>query len=598
MAGSGKKKKQVRFARAAELEEAEEEEDEDTLFEKRPLGLRSGDGLEEESGRRKAIEDEVRLVSGGRRGKRGQSCVLGELRCWVTTVMCAAFLGLGMAIAVLGPTFPDLAENVESTVSNISYIFVGRSLGYLGGSVLGGILFERVNQHLLLGISLLATAAGLCVIPWCKKALVLTAIMLVVGTSMGFLDTGGNVVILNTWGDQSGPHVQALHFSFALGAFVAPILAKVLLDFLPLDSIHFEVATVGNNVVKPSLDPLDMPLGIKKPLLSYIVIGTYLLLVSLFLFFMYIKSRPNQSAEKGPEEKPLVAKYHNALIFLLFLFFFGYVGAEVAYGSYIFTYATSIVKMDPDKAAGLNSVFWGVFAAVRGLAICFATCLYPGTMLLLSVVGCTLSSLCLVLFSTNHIVLWIASGLYGASMATTFPSGVSWMQQYTTISGTSASIFVVGAALGEMAIPASVGYLQGLFPEIPVLMYTTLLSSTLTAVLFPVMYKLATSPQDKARWYGSENEDRRALLSGSGLEEEEDDEDARHWNEADFEAIEMSEQRMNSPTVIQEATHEVTSITEVTSPALSTHANGREAEPISNKSPSKILLSADREKDD
>lgn len=57
-----------------------------------------------------------------------------------------------MAISVLGPTFPDLAANVDSTVGNISYIFVGRSLGYLGGSVLGGVLFDHINQHLLLGM--------------------------------------------------------------------------------------------------------------------------------------------------------------------------------------------------------------------------------------------------------------------------------------------------------------------------------------------------------------------------------------------------------------------------------------------------------------
>lgn len=56
-----------------------------------------------------------------------------------------------MSIAVLGPTFPNLAANVHKNVSDIYYIFVGRSLGYLGGSVLGGVLFDCMNAHLLLG---------------------------------------------------------------------------------------------------------------------------------------------------------------------------------------------------------------------------------------------------------------------------------------------------------------------------------------------------------------------------------------------------------------------------------------------------------------
>lgn len=57
----------------------------------------------------------------------------------------------GMSIAVVGPTFQDLARNVNKNVSDIYYIFVGRSVGYLGGSVVGGILFDCMNPHLLLG---------------------------------------------------------------------------------------------------------------------------------------------------------------------------------------------------------------------------------------------------------------------------------------------------------------------------------------------------------------------------------------------------------------------------------------------------------------
>ncbi|KAE8602684.1 hypothetical protein XENTR_v10014082 [Xenopus tropicalis] len=437
---------------------------------------------------------------------------------------------------------------------------------------------------------MLATAAGLYVVPWCKRAVFLTAVMSVVGMSMGFLDTGGNVIILNTWEDQAGPHVQALHFSFALGAFVAPILAKLALEFIPFDKIPLMDSADRFNASQPSFEQSALPFGIKKSMLSYIVIGTYILLVSLFLFILYSKSRPSQSAGKASDEKFRTAKYHNALIFLLFLFFFCYVGAEVAYGSYIFTYAIT-TNIDHNKAAGLNSLFWGVFAAVRGLAICFATCLYPGTMLLVSVIGCTLSSLILVLFNSNHLLLWAGTAVYGASMATTFPSGFSWAQQYTTIGGKAASLFVVGASLGEMAIPASVGYLQGMFPTFPVLMYTALASSTMTAVLFPVMYKLATAQQDQARYNRVESDDRRALLSNTGLEEDEDE--AQNWNEADFETIEMNDRKNNSVTVISEDTTGNSLPLEV--PKHSSDSNG--AEPVANKSPSR-KHNTDREKND
>ncbi len=90
------------------------------------------------------------------------------------------------------------------------------------------------------------------------------------------------------------------------------------------------------------------------------------------LFFLYFCSSPNSNRAKTPSGKQLFSKHHNILIFLLSLFFFFYVGSEVAYGSFIFTYSKDYVGMNPVQAVGLNSLFWGTFAAGRGLAIFFA----------------------------------------------------------------------------------------------------------------------------------------------------------------------------------------------------------------------------------
>ncbi|XP_069463875.1 sodium-dependent glucose transporter 1 isoform X2 [Ambystoma mexicanum] len=566
-------KKQVRFAPESApgedgggtgAEALLPEQDEDTLFDKATAGR-------------------GRLLSRARRRRNGE-------RWCLTVVMCAAFMGLGMAIAVLGPTFKDLSKNVNSNVANISYIIVGRSFGYLGGSMIGGILFDCMNQHLLLGLAMLWTSIGLYAIPWCTKAILLTALMSVIGISMGFLDTGGNVVILDTWGKQAGPHIQALHFSFALGAVVAPLLSKMALDLIPLEG------SLDNTTGEQHENLLIFGVDISIAMLPYIVIGTYILLISLFLFLLFSRSFQKREKMDDCEDEAPTSQYHSTLIFLLFLFFLFYVGAEVAYGSYIFTYATTHVHMDPTKAAGLNSLFWGSFAAVRGLAIFFAVCLYPGTMILLSVIGCTVSSLFLVLFNENIIVLWAGTAVYGASMAATFPSGISWAKQYTTIGGKSASLFVIGAALGEMGIPVTVGFLQGKFETFPVLMYTILGASVITAVLFPVMYKIAISPCERTPKPIGDGEDRKALLSGSQHNEDEDDEDeAQHWNDVDFEVIEMNDTSRNSVietsrSIPDESPAKVTTQTFVKNQLLNSSPF------ISGNSPVKVL--PDREKND
>ncbi|KAM6085862.1 sodium-dependent glucose transporter 1 isoform 2-T2 [Theristicus caerulescens] len=494
-----------------------------------------------------APEAEVAVVGGWRCGRGGEGAAL---RWCISGALCAAFLGLGMSIAVLGPTFQNLAANVRKNVSDIYYIFVGRSLGYLGGSVLGGVLFDCMNAHLLLALSMSGTTVGLYGIPWCKKSLLLTLLMSIIGASMGILDTGGNVLALNTWGAEAGPHMQALHFSFAVGAFVAPILAKMALG--GSDSKDLPVAEKTNQSVPRSVPTSSAVSALKHHLgadflWSYVIIGTYLLLVSFFFFILYSKGSSARDKSKASLQKGLFAKYHYALIILLFVFFFCYVGAEVTYGSYIFTYAEVFAEMKENEAAALNSVFWGTFAACRGVAIFCAACLYPGTMILLSIVGSAVSSTCLAFFARYPASLWVGTAMYGASMATIFPSGISWIEQYTVVQGKSASLFVVGAALGEMCIPAVVGYLQGRFHHVPVVMYTALVTSAMTVVLFPLMYKLANSPGESDLKEMSESEDRKALLSNSGLnEDEEDEEDAGEWNEADFEVIEMNDTLRNS----------------------------------------------------
>ncbi|KAF7231557.1 sodium-dependent glucose transporter 1 [Nothobranchius furzeri] len=503
MTSSGVKHKHVRFA-------SMEDQEEDTLFDKKTdagLELRSALKATERTAT-PGGPDRVKVV-GGRSGE-------GSFGRWVLTLsLCGSFLGLGMSISVLGPTFKDLAENVNKDISNISYIFVGRSAGYIGGSLVGGVLFDRMSPHLLLGFSMLLTSLGMYAIPFCRQAAVLTAFMSSIGMTMGVLDTGGNVLILNTWGEHSGPHMQALHFSYAAGAFASPIIAKMLFG-------HHGNST---HSVHPNTSHSSSTFTVTESMWAYVVISSFVFLFSLFFFVLHSRSTSPLDKPRTSPGRPLVARHHVALVALLFLFFFAYVGAEVAYGSFIFTFATDYAGMSQAEAAGLNSAFWGVFAAARGLAIFFAACLRPGALILLCLVGSTVSSLLLCLFSSQNVSLWVCTSLYGASMATTFPSGISWLEQYTTVTAHTAAVFVVGAALGEMVLPAIVGFLLGKFPHQPLLMYLSLITATFTSILFPVMYKLASAPgsqgSKRADADDGDGEYRQALLYSGGDEEEE-----------------------------------------------------------------------------
>ncbi|XP_069866266.1 sodium-dependent glucose transporter 1-like [Dipodomys merriami] len=427
------------------------------------------------------------------------------LRWFTTVILCLAFLGMGISASILGPTFQDLATNVNRNISSLSEIFVGRALGYLCGSVIGGVLLDCMNQFLLLGLSMWGITVSSYLIPFCKTAVLLIVMMSAMGVSFGVLDTGGNVLILTLWGDKSPPHMQALHFSFALGAFLAPLLAKLALGPTVSADNHTEpdfLPAALNASSEATSDPLLAAPHDMNLLWAYASIGTYILIVSLLFFAPLCMKSSRQGKSTASAQQSRRAQYHKALLCLLFLFFFFYVGAEVTYGSFLFSFATTHVGMDEREAAGLNSIFWGTFAACRGLAIFFAACLRPATMIVLSNIGSLASCLFLVLFDRSPLCLWIATSVYGASMATMFPSGVSWIEQYTTISGKSAAFILIGAALGLMAIPALTGDIQGQYPDLPVLLYACFGSVIFTTVLFPMMYKVATLPLRKGNRKG------------------------------------------------------------------------------------------------
>ncbi|KAG3290065.1 sodium-dependent glucose transporter 1-like [Ictidomys tridecemlineatus] len=369
-------------------------------------------------------------------------------------------------------------------------------------------------------MSLVVTTVCLYFIPFCKTAVLLIVMMSVMGVSFSILDTGGNVLILAIWGDEGAPHMQALHFSFALGAFLAPILAKLALGTSVSAENHTEPAfqsPATNGSSEADSAPLfglpdDMNL-----LWAYASTSTYIFIVSLFLFALFFKKSSRQEKSKPSAQGYRRAEYHKTLLCLLFLFFFFYVGGEVTYGSYVFSFATTHAGMEEHEAAGLNSIFWGTFAACRGLAIFFAACLQPGTMIVLSNIGSLASSLFLVLFNKSPLCLWIATSVYGASMAATFPSGVSWIEQYTTISGKSAAFILTGGALGQMAIPAVVGVVQGQYLDLPVVLYSCLGAALFTALIFPVMYKVATLPLDRQRKEDIKNKKQKALPYSPGI---------------------------------------------------------------------------------
>ncbi|XP_072015468.1 uncharacterized protein [Amphiura filiformis] len=267
------------------------------------------------------------------------------------------------------------------------------------------------------------------------------------------------------------------------------------------------------SAVKPkSAAPPEKPAGATKPEAPttaenfqgvYVIIAVYLMFMALVFGYFFctspaqFKSASNGHIDSEANLKPSEKNFTHYILGLLFLFYFLYVGGEVGYGGFIYSFATdpkTEVNFTSNSAAQLNALFWGTFALGRGVSICIASILSPLNMVLLDLVGCIISSMALAYeANTNEVVLWVGTATLGVSMASLFPSGISWLESHAPVTGNVASFLIIGAAFGEMAIPLLLGHLFGSGIGPMSLMYTMLAITISTAAIFGGTVYLAAS---------------------------------------------------------------------------------------------------------
>jgi FHS family Na+ dependent glucose MFS transporter 1 len=333
----------------------------------------------------------------------------------------AAFVALGLASAALGPSLPGLAEHTRSRMAEISILFVARSSGYLGGSLLGGRLYDRIPGHPVMGAALALMAGTLGLAPLLASRWLLVAVILLLGLAEGALDVGGNTLLVWIHRDRVGPLMNGLHFCFGLGAFLSPLI-------------------VGRSLLwAGDITPAFWVLA--------------LLQVPAALWVLRLPSPVGGAAARGEAG----GRANWRLVALIVLFFFFYTGAEVAFGGWIFSYAVALGLSSDAVAAYLTSAFWGGLTVGRLLAIPLAVRFPPGSLLLADCTGC-LASLAVMLLAPHSLpAAFLGTCGAGLCMASIFPSALALAQGRVRITGQTTGWFFVGASAGGMSLPWLIG---------------------------------------------------------------------------------------------------------------------------------------------
>jgi MFS transporter, FHS family, Na+ dependent glucose transporter 1 len=336
----------------------------------------------------------------------------------------ASFIVFGLLASAIGPTLPGMAENTQSQLAQISFIFTAQSLGYLSGSVSGGRLFDRLPGHPLLALVMIGMAVLAFFIPFASALWFLIAVFLVLGVMQGALEVGNNTLLVWLHKEQVGPYMNALHFFFGLGAILSPII------------VARSIAGSGDfRWVYWTLSLLALP-------------------VAVWLIRLPSPLSPNH------HESDQTGQANSLLVFIVALLLFLYVGAEVSYAGWVFTYSTNqFSSLAASSAALLTSAFWGAFTLSRLVSIPMAVRVKAKVVLVVDSIGCLVSVGIIMLFPESLTALWVGTLGLGIFMAAFFPTTVTLAGQCMQITGRVSGWFFVGAGAGGMILPWIIGQL-------------------------------------------------------------------------------------------------------------------------------------------
>lgn len=360
----------------------------------------------------------------------------------------AGFSVLGLGMALLGPALPSLAKITGSTLGQASILFLARSFGDLVASAFGGRLFDIFPGHRLLGLSLLLLAVGTAFTPLIPLLWLLALLFVLLGVLESMVMVGVNALILWLYQSRAAPYLNTLHFSFGVGALVGPVLFAFF---------------------------LGRGQGIGPP--YWLAAG---LIAAMGCLLTALPASPGLNAG-GPTGTP--RPVFSRLMALFILFFFLYVGAEVGFSSWVFTYATAQGLLPEATAALLTSAFWASLTAGRLLALPLSLHLRPGGILAGGLLGGLLSLVVILAWPWSTAALWLGSIGFGLCLAPVYPAAFLLAQRRIKITGQVAGWFNAGGSVGVMVLPWLIGQLIAPFGPISVIVAVTI-DLVLTILLF------------------------------------------------------------------------------------------------------------------
>ena len=325
----------------------------------------------------------------------------------------ASFLVIGLSLSVLGPALTQLRERSGADIGAIGVLFTGQGAGYFIGSILAGRLYDRFDGHRLFVASLLLLALGLSLIPSFNSLAVLFATFVIIGVGAAAADVGANAMLMWELGAGVGRAMNTLHLSFGIGALFAPLFVHVGLN-----------------------------LAVRCAALGCVLLSGWAIAV------------PAPRLPLSPRDEH--SETTSRRLGLLASFFLLYVGLEVGFAGWIYTYGQEI-RFSDLAATWLTTTFWIGFTSGRLLSSLLAQRFRPKAVLAASCGLTIVAAVVLIVGDGRTAPVWVGSALMGLATAPQFPVMLTYLERRIKVTGVATAWFVAAAGLGGLFFPWLIG---------------------------------------------------------------------------------------------------------------------------------------------
>lgn len=335
---------------------------------------------------------------------------------------CYSFFINGLLALMTGAMLEYLMADYNLSYNQGGLFVAVQSMGMLLSVLFSGIIIHYLGRRItLISIGILFSV-GFGGLIFTSSTILLYVFIFLTGAGWGI---NGNIinVLVSEATDGDGGYTNILHMSFAMGAFLSPLIIS---------------AFVGWNI-------------------SWKVAVGIVALASLSLILVFLKI-PLEEPKKQQQGKIKLSFdfVKDPKYFIYLMIFFCYVGAETGLNSWLITYLVQQGLMEASKAPIMLSVLW--IAIIFGRITVAYISRYIRKDLLLA--GTSLSMFVFVgLFLLNRdpnltMIIVVAIGL---SMAGIFPTNVANASYILTGTAMASGILFAGGGLGASVVPYVAG---------------------------------------------------------------------------------------------------------------------------------------------